>query len=369
MNMKKINLIVPILLPENIACKNRMESFIEVLSKRYQINLITLSKTDEEHKVKNLFKKYDLKYYFIFNDKYHKDYFYKRALKEIVFSYKLIKLSKTVEADFIIATSPSMFIIPFLQFDKRRKILDLRDLVWEYIGNKKIKNTLNVIMRFSLNKINKLIVTNQYERKVLENYRPEIIYNGISEDKFNKLSNIEFEKNDKFSITYVGNIGIAQNVGILIKAAQKLTDINFNIVGDGVEFEKINEYVKKHKLQNVLLYGRKEWNEILDIYKKSNVLWAQLDENFKSAVPSKLYEYLSTGLPVIFGGYGEAVNLLKNFENCFIHKPGDVDGLSKILLNIKEKNFSKSSYNIRKIRENYIREKQALKLLEILEDL
>ncbi len=369
MKRKTINLIVPMLLSENIACKNRMESFIKVLSDKYKINLITLSKKNEENKIKKLFENFNINYYFVINDNFYKNNFYKRAYKEIVFSKKLADLSKKTQADFVIATSPSMFIIPFLQFDKRKKVLDIRDLVWEYINNNLIKNILSFAMMHSLKKIEKIIVTNQYEKNTLKNYNPEIVYNGIDEEKFNILSSLSFKENKNFVVTYVGNIGLAQNVLTMVKAAKFLKDIDFNIVGDGVEFKKIQNFVNENRLKNVQLHGKKEWNEVLKIYQNSDVLWAQLGDSFRSAVPSKLYEYLSTGLPVVFGGSGEAVELLKDFENCYVHNPGDEQKLVKIIFDLKNKEYKKNEKNINKIRKNFIREKQALKLLNIMEDL
>ena len=52
--------------------------------------------------------------------------------------------------------------------------------------------------------------------------------------------------------------------------------------------------------------------DLFEIYTDSDILYAQLKKEFEGAVPSKLYEYLSTGKFIIYGGLGEALNLLEN---------------------------------------------------------
>ena len=50
------------------------------------------------------------------------------------------------------------------------------------------------------------------------------------------------------------------------------------------------------------LFGLLSWADLFEIYTVSDILYAfNLKKEFEGAVPSKLYEYLSTGKFIIYG--------------------------------------------------------------------
>jgi len=368
----KINFIVPIYLPKNFAVLNRVKVFIDVLIKNgYVVNLITLSKNNND--IKKLFNLENINFYFIKYKDIQKDNFFKRAFQEFKYSLKLILLSKKIEADAVFMTSPSMFIILTGILERKSKIIDIRDIVWEYLSdnnlkNKAIKSILTFLIMKALKKYDKILVTNQYEEKYLNKFKPEIIYNGIEEKKFKVLSELKYSNSDNITITYAGNIGFAQNVITLIQAVENIKNIKVNIIGSGVKYKEIIDYVKKKNIDNINITGPKKWEEIIKFYEQTTFLWAQLSEEFSLAMPSKLYEYLSTGFPIIYGGEGQAKEFLSDFENCFVYKPNNVEELKNLLLKLQKISFKKSDKNIEKIKKQYIREKNAKKILKILKE-
>ena len=146
--------------------------------------------------------------------------------------------------------------------------------------------------------------------------------NGIDEKKFNqiKLINNKFSKDKEVIISYIGNIGVAQNLETILLAARKLKYIKFNIVGSGRDFKNIKNKIHYYNLENVKLYGRVNWENIIKIYQDTDILYAQLTKNFSSAIPSKLMS-ISSGKCIIYGGIGQAVEKLKFFENVFLIEP------------------------------------------------
>jgi len=359
---KSINIIFPFYYDDNTAAHNRIKVYIELLlADGYKINLFTLSKDNEKVEKNN-----NLIIYYIFQKHITKGNFFKRVYEEIMFSLRLINQAKKVKADFNYITIPSMFLLPFGK-NLDNNIVDIRDIQWEYLNNKLIKNILKSIMLKSLKKYKEIIVTNNYEREYFKDFYPIIIYNGIEEYKYEKIINLNYEL--KNEVTYIGNIGIAQDILTLIKVAKELPQIKFNIIGDGVEFNKIKSYVKENNLKNVNLTGKLNWEEISEYYTKSKILFAQLRENFAMAMPSKLYEYASTGLPIVYGGKGEAVKFIEKLENGYIFEPGNVKQCKAIISKILEKEVKISLKNMEFIKNNFIREKNAKKLLSILEGL
>ena len=361
--MNIINVIFPYYFDEeNIAAYNRIKVYIDLLvENNYKVNLFTLSKNSNKIEKKNNFT-----IYYIYQKNLTKDNFFKRAYEEIMFSFRLINQVKKIKSDFNYITIPSMFLLPFGK-NLRNNIIDIRDIQWEYLGNKPIRNILKRVMLKSLKKYKKIIVTNDYEKEYFKQFFPIVIYNGIEKLKYEKIVSLKYEL--KNEVTYIGNIGIAQDILTLVKVAKELPQVRFNIIGDGVEFNKIKSYVKENNLQNINLTGKLSWNEILDYYQRSKILFAQLKENFATAMPSKLYEYASTGLPIVYGGKGEAIKFVKRLENGYVFEPGNINQCKNLINSILESNIKISLKNREFIKNNFIREKNAKKLLSILEGL
>jgi glycosyltransferase involved in cell wall biosynthesis len=375
--MKTINFLTSHFLPENTACTNRVLSYVTELQKYYKINIITLTEKGILKNEKNLKVKYsdNIDIYYINQYDFNGKNFFIRAFNEIKYLTRIIKLSNKLDASTVICTAPYMFMIPIVSiFSNKNNILDLRDLVWEYLSgnnfvNKTIKYILTYIMKFSIKRFKNVIVTNDYEYKKLTTdykiYTPIIIPNGIDIEKFNQLSKIEF-KNSEFTVTYVGNIGLAQNLLTLINAAKQLPKVKFNVIGDGTDFERIKEEVKTAKLSNINLTGKLDWDKLSNYYSNTSILYAQLDSNFKSAMPSKLYEYASIGLPIIYGGVGQASLFVNELENALYISPNNVDKLVNAIHELQTKDIIVSQKNKDLIFNKFIREKTILDIYKIL---
>lgn len=90
----------------------------------------------------------------------------------------------------------------------------------------------------------------------------DVVYNWIDTDKFipiNKENNFLFDdleiKRSDFIITYCGNLGLPQNVEILVDAAKKLNhlkDLKIVILGNGVRKNHIEQYIEKSNLNNTV---------------------------------------------------------------------------------------------------------------------
>ena len=74
-------------------------------------------------------------------------------------------------------------------------------------------------------------------------------------------------------------------------------------------------------------------------------------------MPSKLYEYLSTGKYIIYGGQGVASATLSKFENVSLIQPCSVEILKQEIEKVlSEFNSSLSASNREKIQAQYIRD-------------
>src|SRR5690606_36508965 len=192
------------------------------------------------------------------------------------------------------------------------KILDIRDLSWEYLSDKSIiqriaKQVCRVSAYKNLTNFDFIDVTNDHELDYVKSAVSDIpvfkMTNGVSEHIYNQLSNLpeKNNKSEKIIVTYIGNIGLAQDLSTLVEASKDLTDFYFNIVGNGTDFERISKYVSKNQ-NNIKFWGQVNFDTLQKIYSETDILYAQLAPEFSGAMPSKLYEYLATGKYVIYGG-------------------------------------------------------------------
>ncbi len=377
--MQVVNFLTSHFLPENTAGTNRVLSYVKELEKNYKVNVITLTERGKPQDRDMVKFSNNTNVYYVNQKEYNTEKFFSRALWEILFINKLVKRANDIPSDITMATSPFMFIIPVLSLvGKGAKIIDIRDITWEYIeANSKfkkiIKSSISKLMARSINGYDMVCVTNDFEENwVLDHTQNRDIIkiaNGIEENKFDELSKVEVNRDIPFTITYIGNIAVGQNVQILVDGAKDLDDVQVNIVGEGTKYKSLKEYVKKNRIKNVKFFGKVDRKEIIKFYQNTTILYAQLDEHFKTAMPSKLYEYASTGLPIIYGGVGEAVKFVDKLENSVSILPNRPELVREAILKLKEREFEISTKNREIVKENYIRESQSSKIIEVIENL
>lgn len=362
--------------------RNRLSSYIQELSSAgWQISLVTLDSGPEGRTEESLPSGLaDVKY--VSPTKYDKSNFFSRGINEVKIASRILRAAYQIDADAYLVTIPSVFMLLFLKNKNNCiNIIDVRDLVWEYLPNKPIwkrfiKLCLKTFATKALKKGDMLTVSNPGELEYLKENVPGsncvLVSNGIGIDQFQALSKlaIKTEKEKVLRITYVGNVGLAQNLKTLIHAVAGCPELEVNIIGGGTDYPNVQAEIQKNNATNVFLHGRIPWKDVISWYKKTDVLYAQLSEGFETAMPSKLYEYLSTGLPVIYGGRGTAFTILNMFENVKLIEPDSPEELKSALLEkYLDPEIKRSKKNIKIIKDNFIREDQVRRFVAELDKL
>ena len=102
---------------------------------------------------------------------------------------------------------------------------------------------------------------------------------------------------------YAGNMGIAQNIDILLDLAAKLRsnlNVGFLFVGRGTEVVRLKQKSKELKLDNVLFENEVHPDEIPDLYRQCAIGLVSLDPRHKTHnIPGKFLSYMQAGLPVL----------------------------------------------------------------------
>ncbi len=153
---------------------------------------------------------------------------------------------------------------------------------------------------------------------------PQNVHEDLYEGKFIALYNGIFSPNYDFDIIL--------NSAELLKNEQIL----FVIAGAGELKNYIKNEIDKKKLDNVII--EEPLPKIEDVVKKINradILLLGMNDNLQActAIPSKLFEFMSCGKPVVCSGKGATVDLLTKSNGGLLVQPRDSKSFSK---NIKE---------------------------------
>lgn len=138
--------------------------------------------------------------------------------------------------------------------------------------------------------------------------------------------------NDYIDLMFAGNIGVAQNVEIIIEAAILTADIpnlRWHIVGDGSEYKKMK--AKAEGIENIIFYGRKSLEEMPQLYAMADAMLVTMQKNYvlSLTLPGKVQTYMAAGKPIIGAVEGET-NFIVVEANCGIcAEPGNAESLAK----------------------------------------
>lgn len=119
----------------------------------------------------------------------------------------------------------------------------------------------------------------------------------------------------KFVVTFAGNLGKAQALETVLDAAELLKDredIQFLLVGEGVQAVGLAKEAKERGLGNVFFVPRQPISEIGEFLARSDALLVHLrdDPLFEITIPSKTQAYLMAGRPILMGVKGDAATLV-----------------------------------------------------------
>lgn len=117
-----------------------------------------------------------------------------------------------------------------------------------------------------------------------------------------------------FVLAYTGIIGHAQGLEVVVNAAERLKDrpeVLFLLVGDGPERANLMELVAQKGLKNLRFIDPMPRRDVLTLVAACDAVVVPLRSNklFEGAIPSKIFEALALGKPLLLGVQGEAKRL------------------------------------------------------------
>ena len=236
--------------------------------------------------------------------------------------------------DVVIATSPQFFCgwagVLASRLKRAPLVLEIRDIWPESIvavGAMKNRRLLALLENLErrMYRAAKHIVTvgdgyrDNILRKVDVADRISVIMNGVDLARFSpRPPDPEFLRRwrleGKFVCSYVGTIGMAHGLEVVIEAAKLLRaqgrdDIRFCLVGDGAMRQSLQERARREGVSDmVVCTGRLPKEAMPTVLASSDACLVHLKgcELFATVVPSKIFEIMAMSRPIIMGVKGQA---------------------------------------------------------------
>jgi colanic acid biosynthesis glycosyl transferase WcaI len=170
-----------------------------------------------------------------------------------------------------------------------------------------------------------------FPNSVEEIYKPA--FSHLNSDNGNLLPS-------GFRIMFAGNIGVAQDFGTILLAAEKLKDhsaIKWVILGDGRRFEWVKGEVKSRGLSDTVhLLGRHPPEVMSRFFAGADVMLVTLkrDPIFALTIPSKIQSYMACHKPIVAALDGEGGRLIMESGAGLASPAEDADALASSILTL-----------------------------------
>lgn len=261
----------------------------------------------------------------------------------------------TLRPDVVFATTPSFFMAFVGSYAKRKYkipfILDVRDLWPESVkgvGVFKYDFLLTPAFWFEkrLYRVADEIIINS------EGFRSYLRQRGVPNEKIHYMPNsIRQEEralertippDDRMEILYAGNMGLAQDVSLLLELAERFRDeprVHFKLIGYGYRKNELKQTIKERGFQNFLFLEAMPRTEAFQAIKNADVAFVSLIEQevFDTVIPGKLIDYMAVGKPIVAAVSGHAANVIEAAEVGYVSRKRDVNEIERTLRMLLER--------------------------------
>ena len=262
--------------------------------------------------------------------------------------------------DVLIATSPQMFSAVAGWFAAKVLrcpfVLEIRDL-WpdsivavgamkESIAIKMLRK-LEMFLYRAADSI--IVVTDSFrDNLVSRGIPPEKIFtvtNGVKIANLRRQANgyalrVRYDIENRIVVSYIGTVGMAHGLELVLDAAVAIApvcpEIVFMIVGSGAELDELRDKASALGLKNLIFTGRVDHEEIGSYWDASDMTLVLLRDIplFRTVIPSKIFEALGMGVPIVTNVRGEVERILANTGSAILVPPADVGCVVQALIQL-----------------------------------
>lgn len=374
-------------------CTKRIDSLATYLANNnYNVTILT-SSHNKKNEITTIDRKYKILY--AYSTSKIKGSTIKRFLNNIIFGITsfFYGITKLKNIDVVITTSPppliSIFGYLIAKIKKAKLVYDVRDIwpdvaiemesfdekslyykVFKFIANFMYKHS-DYITTVTPGKVEKI-------KKYAGSDKVLYIQNGFDDNltKFSIEQEVveKYELNKKFTIVYIGNVGLAQNLDALIELAKTYKEkenIQFLIFGEGAYKNTLQAKISELGLTNISLEGKIDYCKVYTILKYSKISFISLkNTKMTDSVPTKMFDALGIGCPILLLAKGDSCDILNE-----VHLGEHAENIEELktkfsyMIENYEKYTKYKEDSINKIAQKYSRKEIAKKFeMEVLKN-
>jgi glycosyltransferase involved in cell wall biosynthesis len=186
-----------------------------------------------------------------------------------------------------------------------------------------------------------ILDTKDYVEWFIRNYgiKPErfrLVPTGADDRIFFPIAGQQ-ETDGKFIVLYAGSFIPNHGVLHIVEAARLLqsqAEIQFNLIGQGPDLEKAQEYVKQNKLRNVEFTEWMEKDQLKQRMAQADVCLGAFGTTPQSlmTVQNKIYETMAMGRPLISGDSPAIREAFTHGQHIFLCKRADGQSLADAII-------------------------------------
>jgi glycosyltransferase involved in cell wall biosynthesis len=300
--------------------------------------------------------------------------------------------------DVVIGTSPQFFTVcaAYLTglFKGRPWIFELRDIWPESIRAVDAMRTswaldfLEKIELFLYRKADAIVaVTHSFKASLIargvDGEKINVVTNGVDSTRFKPLKKDAtlvraLELEGKFVAGYIGTHGLAHALDTVLDAAKLLAlrenGDRFRIIllGDGASKAALQERANVEGIANVLFVDSVSKDEVVKYWSLLDVSIIHLRKTdaFTSVIPSKLFECMGMGIPVLHGVMGESAEIVERTGVGETFEPENADALcdAYIAMYLDQEKYDTARERGPSAAKEFDREMLATRMLEIVRD-
>jgi glycosyltransferase involved in cell wall biosynthesis len=289
--------------------------------------------------------------------------FLKRTLDFVSFMLAALPASLAVRnVDVIVATSPQLFTpcAAYLGslFKQRPYVFELRDLWPESIRavgavkSRFILGALEALELFLYRRAAHVVsVTNAFKQDLIDRgigaEKISVTTNGVDLSRFALRPRDEelaarLGLSGKTVVGYVGTHGMAHGLETILGAASRLKseagarDVRFLFLGDGAEKAELKKMAAEKGLDTVIFLDSVPRGEVVRYWSLLDLAVIHLKRTalFETVIPSKLFECMAMGIPVLHGVAGESADIVTRSQCGVLFEPENSGELAGRILEL-----------------------------------
>lgn len=356
--------------PERAAGANRMRRFVDALKNNHKVKVITgmpcypTGKLTRKYRGRTYISERRLGVDVLRTYEYAtpNEGSFLRVLNYISFFVSSIIGSFWVgPCDVVIATSPPLSVALsgyiVAKFKRAKFIFDVRDLwpesIIEYGYAKEgfVTKILTKISDYLYEKSDNILCVTPgikhylIKRKNIKKDNVSLLVNSVDTKFFkpNKIKKI-------YDISYIGNIGTAYDFELILNIAKIMSNAKIVLVGEGEKRRYLEDRIEQSSIKNISLKKAVAYSAVpMHMSRTFIALVPYIETHLTSAsIPSKIFEYLACGIPVIAVGRGDIKKVIEGGKCGYVFNRNANDIAKKIISIKKSKRiYRELCYNAR----------------------